>query len=534
MTCVTVCAGVATTMVPSISEPGSGFRGVLDYDLKPSKEPELLGGNMRAETARGLAAEFGDWRALNENVGKPVFHASLSAAPEDKISAARWLEIAGVFVERMGYGNSPWVAIRHHDRPSDHIHVVACRIDNQGRYVPNHLEKKRSQEVCREIETDFGLRQLRSPERATPTRDQVAAFERTGSVTVKARLQEHIDVAARDRPTMGEFIQRLEAQGIEVRANIAATGHVSGVSFAYDGVACKGSDLGRGYSWRQLQERAGIAYQPARDLPILRAAADRATTCIATKKPLVRDAAAPSMPALARPAKAFREAAILESRAEVEERHGQLLHELGKWRAVAAGAHRETEQGPFLERDVATRRSALERALAQVYDNPTAAWRRMADAYARDGLEKTATTLERHPTELGRLHGHALGQFETQTRREARAAAPWAGRELRGLIAAHASAEEHRARAATVAKTLDTSAWRAENVLAKIRRLPDLDPIRQELLRAGRELGTAVVKALSARAAGVFTATARLLGRTLGHGLSRGFGRDDDGLGLGR
>jgi len=54
------------------------------------------------------------------------------------------------------------------------------------------------------------------------------------------------------------------------------------------------------------------------------------------------------------------------------------------------------------------------------------------------------------------------------------------GCELRGLIAAHASAEEHYVRAATVAQTHDTSVLRAENALAKIRCLPDLDPIRQE------------------------------------------------------
>jgi hypothetical protein len=79
--------------------------------------------------------------------------------------------------------------------------------------------------------------------------------------------------------------QRLEAQGIEVRANIAANARVSGISFAYDGVACKGSDLGRGYSWRQLQERAGISYEPVRDLSVLRAAGERATASYASSWP---------------------------------------------------------------------------------------------------------------------------------------------------------------------------------------------------------------------------------------------------------
>ena len=519
-------------MIPSVSDPGSGFRGVLDYDLKPAKQPELLGGTMRAETARGLATEFGDWRALNENVTKPVFHASLSAAPEDQITPERWLEIAGVFVERMGYGNSPWVAIRHNDRPFDHIHVVASRIDNQGRYVPNHLEQKRSQEVSREIEREFDLRQLRSPSRrATPTRDDVAVFERTGSVTVKARLQEHVDLAARDRPTMGQFVERLEAQGVEVRANVAASGHVSGISFAYDGVACKGSDLGRGYSWRQLQERAGIAYEPARDLPVLRAAANRATSCIAAKKPLVRDPKAPPMPPLERPAQAFRQAAILESRAEIEDRHDHLLNQVGAARDAAFSARNQLAEGPRLEQAAAAHRAGLEREMARLYENPAAAWNRLADTYHRDGLEKAAQTLEHRPGDLGHLHGHALAGFETQARREALAAAPWAGRELRDLMATTARADEHRSRADAIAQTLDASGQRAENVLGILRRLPDLEPLRKDLFQAGRALGTATVNALSARAVRAFTVATRLLGRAFGQHHDRGFGRDDDGLG---
>jgi hypothetical protein len=51
-------------------------------------------------------------------------------------------------------------------------------------------------------------------------------------------------------------------------------------------------------------------------------------------------------------------------------------------------------------------------------------------------------------------------------------------------------------------------------------------------MQAGRALGAAAVNALSARAARIFTETAWLDGRALGHHQARGGG--DDGLGLGR
>lgn len=391
-------------MIPSVSDPGSSFRGALDYDFKPAKEPELLGGTMRAETPRGLAKEFGDWRALNEQVTKPVFHCSLSAAPEDHISAEQWRLIAADFVQRMGYESSPWVAIRHHDTAIDHVHVVASRIDNEGRYVPNHQERRRSQEACRDIERTHGLRQLSAPaRRATPTRNDLAVFERTGSVTVKARLQEHIDLAARDRPTMGQFVERLEAHGIEVRANIATTGHVSGISFALDGVACRGTDLGRGYTWRQLQDRAGIAYEPARDLPVLRAAAGRAAASIAARKPLVRDPEAAPMPPIERPAAAFAQAAVVESRAEISDRHRQLMNDLGAARSAAFNARKQLDQGNNLAQAADAHRAALERTLGRIYDQPAAAWNRLADTLNRGGLEQAAHVLEHRPADLGAL-----------------------------------------------------------------------------------------------------------------------------------
>ena len=517
-------------MVPNLSNPGSGFGGALAYDLKPAKDPEILGDTMRSETARGLAHEFGAWRALNEAVAKPVFHASLAAAPGDQLTAEQWLDVAAAFAERMGYAQSPWIAIRHHDRPIDHIHIVASRIDHQGRYVPNHLERKRAQEVCREIERDFRLTQIRTPPPPpTPTRNHVAVFERTGAVTVKARLLEHIDLAARERPTMTAFVQRLEAQGIAVRANIASTGRVAGVSFAHDGVAFKGSDLGRGYTWLQLQERAGVAYDPGRDLPTLRAAADRAAAAIALRKPLERDPSSPPMPPLERPAEAFRQAAVLESRAEIEDRHQHLLGQLGATWDANAAARDHVEHGRRLDQSTAAAGRRLDDALARIYSEPGPARDRLDAILDRDGPEAAAQVLARHPAHLGPLRGHALGPFETAARRDSRTALPAATRELQDLQAATADAAAHHRLAGANARE-----HRAEATLAVLQRLPDLGPVRRDLLQAGRALGLPAVHALSLRAARVFTATARLVGRAFGLQRSPDLGLDRDDHGLGR
>jgi hypothetical protein len=212
----------------------------------------------------------------------------------------------------------------------------------------------------------------------------------------------------------------------------------------------------------------------------------------------------------------------------------QLSHQLAAVRASNLDAQWQLAEGPRLDRVVAARRLDLENSLARIYDNPVAAWNRLAEALDRGGLEKAALTLERRPADLGQLHGHALGRFETQARRDALAAAPWAGRQLRELVAATAGADALRARADGLARAIEACERHAGVVRASVRRLPDLAPLRRDLMQAGRALGTAAVNALSARAVRIFTETTRLLGRALGREHDRGHGRGDDGLGLGR
>jgi hypothetical protein len=90
-----------------------------------------------------------------------------------------------------------------------------------------------------------------------------------GLVSEKEQLKALIRDAAKGHPTMSEFVRRLRAKGVQVRANIARTGHVSGISYRLDRVAVKGSGLGRAYAFDGLQKEQGVRYDRGRDLPAL-------------------------------------------------------------------------------------------------------------------------------------------------------------------------------------------------------------------------------------------------------------------------
>lgn len=90
-------------------------------------------------------------------VKEPVFHVSLNPHPKNRMDDFRLLEIAHYYMDRMGYGDQPYVIFRHNDTDRVHLHVVAGSIRPDGSQVDTSFYKKRSMAVTKEIEKTFGL-----------------------------------------------------------------------------------------------------------------------------------------------------------------------------------------------------------------------------------------------------------------------------------------------------------------------------------------------------------------------------------------
>ena len=60
-------------------------------------------------------------------------------------------------MERMGYGEQPYIVFKHRDIAREHLHVVSLRIDREGRKLPHDFEARRSVEITRDLEQKYGL-----------------------------------------------------------------------------------------------------------------------------------------------------------------------------------------------------------------------------------------------------------------------------------------------------------------------------------------------------------------------------------------
>lgn len=262
-------------------ERGGGFRGALDYALgkQGGNACEIIGGTMTGQTPRDLSTEFGLSRAARPGVARPVWHTSLALPPGEHLDSDRWAEVADDFMRGMGLADHQYVVIRHHDTDLDHIHIVASRIALDGTLYHGAFDAKRAITLTQELEERHGLTRTKGLEdgpapQARPTKGEIEQAERTGDAPPRLVLQEIVDAALAEPGSVFDFMDRIEAAGAVARPNVAKTGKMNGFSFEYGGIPFKGSDLGKAYTWKGLQER-GIEYEQDRDGEALRARASR-------------------------------------------------------------------------------------------------------------------------------------------------------------------------------------------------------------------------------------------------------------------
>lgn len=154
-------------MVAKISH-GASLYGALAYNYRKVMEgtAEILSGNRMITDRLGQPSEdmrltllsFENYLLANRNTEKPVLHIALSPAPEDRLTDTQLEELAARYMKRMGYGNQPYIVYKHGDTHNTHIHIVSVCVDENGRKISDSYEHRRSTTACRELETDFGLR----------------------------------------------------------------------------------------------------------------------------------------------------------------------------------------------------------------------------------------------------------------------------------------------------------------------------------------------------------------------------------------
>jgi hypothetical protein len=144
---------------------GKKLRGALHYN-----ENKVAEGKAELILASGFAGgiekinfhqklqRFENLLMLKPSVKTNTLHISLNFDAAEKLDDDTLQKIAIIYMEKIGFGDQPYLAYRHHDAAHDHIHLVTTNIQANGEAINLHnigwLKSKKARE---EIEIEFNL-----------------------------------------------------------------------------------------------------------------------------------------------------------------------------------------------------------------------------------------------------------------------------------------------------------------------------------------------------------------------------------------
>ena len=224
---------------------GSGFKGALKYSHEKTDAEFLY---KHGVFNNEPAAISGEMRAVSDqkNIKSPVWHISLSLN-EEKATPDQWKLASSAYLKKMGFDieKTQYTVTRHSDTAHDHVHIVANRVQLDGKVVNDFQFKKRSHEATREAEKAAGLKIL--------TKDMQHA--KSGKLH---DLKSTIDTSLSHHKNYSNFKDDLKSKGVEIVENRAiTTGRLNGLSYKLteSGQVWKGSALGKDYSANGLTKR---------------------------------------------------------------------------------------------------------------------------------------------------------------------------------------------------------------------------------------------------------------------------------------
>lgn len=183
-------------MVAKISI-GSSLYGALCYNgEKVNKENgRILGSNkiiipVDGKADIGQMAE--NFRLFMPKMGKtkkPVLHISLNPHPDDRLSDQDFEILAREYLDKLGFGEQPYVIYKHMDIDRHHIHIVTVNVNEEGKRLNQDFLYRRSKKITTELEEKYSLhkaqREKISPDTPITKVDPNGDIKRQVANTVK-------------------------------------------------------------------------------------------------------------------------------------------------------------------------------------------------------------------------------------------------------------------------------------------------------------------------------------------------------------
>ena len=228
---------------------GKSFKGCVSYVMNDTARL-LEAEGVLAGTKQDIIRSFVMQRSGRREIKQPVGHIPLSFAPEDKARMTNdfMVQLAKEYMEEMGIKNTQYIIVRHHNADNEHIHIIYNRINNDLKLISVNHDYKRNIKVCKKLKDKHKLTYGKD-------KDRVKREKLRNPDKAKYYIHDAIKSVLPSCKNPADLRFSPEKYGIEIDYKFKrGSNEIEGVSFRYENVAFKGSEVDRKYSFGNLKK----------------------------------------------------------------------------------------------------------------------------------------------------------------------------------------------------------------------------------------------------------------------------------------
>jgi hypothetical protein len=187
---------------------GKNIRGMLQYN-----ENKVTAGEAKLLLASGFAGDVNSFgieqklqrfeylTMLNVRVKTNAVHISLNFDAQDKLSNEQLQQISMAYMERIGFGDQPYLVYKHTDAAHTHVHIATVNIQPDGNRIDTHgIGWKLSEPARIALEKEYNLVQAKGRARSNELGIKPANIEKAiyGKTLTKRAITNIVNAVIRD------------------------------------------------------------------------------------------------------------------------------------------------------------------------------------------------------------------------------------------------------------------------------------------------------------------------------------------------
>jgi len=233
-----------------LGTPLLNTRAGIMYVFKEEKQPEVIcQGNTINNDVSGLIKEFEMIQSLNTRAKNKTLSFVLSPVREDglKMENEKFTDVIKTFIEEMELGSErQYVAVKHGNTDTPHIHLLVNRIDNRGKAFNVQYIGKKAQRCAELTAEKHQLKTIKTIRKAKLNKLKIERME--------VKLIHDNCLKVTQPKNTDEYVLNMEKLGVTVKSVYNKQNKLQGFRYQSKKVNLKGSEIDKELTFKKLQK----------------------------------------------------------------------------------------------------------------------------------------------------------------------------------------------------------------------------------------------------------------------------------------